>query len=198
MNRYSPMSSDNDVRETPDALYLSLDEEFKFDLDACATHRNTRCPLYFTEDGQWAQPVVDGIWRTGAGALKLSDADGLTGSWENRRVWCNPPYSDIGRWVNKAWNSRADLVVMLVPATRTEQSWWQNYVEPYRDCSRKHPSGFRLQTSFIPGRVHFLENGKPILRKNKDGSVWVNPKTGRFQRSSPKFGCVLLIFRRDA
>jgi phage N-6-adenine-methyltransferase len=184
MNRDIPITAESDVRETPDSLYLPLDAEFRFDLDACATHANARCRLYWTEQG------------LGSNGQIIAPGCGLTGTWEGSRVWCNPPFSDIGAWVNKAWFAGAEVVVMLVPATRTEQGWWHEYVEPYRDRPPSNDGLPTLTTRFIPGRVHFLENGHPIYRKKKDGTLWTDPISGKYQVSSPKFGCVLLIFRK--
>lgn len=186
--------ADNDVRETPHALFRAQQQRFDFTLDACASHDNAKCDHYFTEGGLWV--------KDGGPGLVLSGVDGLTGSWKGERVWCNPPYSSIGDWVLKAWDSGAESVCMLVPATRTEQDWWQDGVEPFRDWHRFNqedpeplPNDWRdFSVEFLRGRQHFLEDGKPIMRKNKDGSLWLNPRTGKPQRSSPKFGCALLLW----
>lgn len=158
------MLEEDDVRETPSSLFQPLNAEFGFTLDVCATAANAKCARFYTEAD-----------------------NGLTSSWEGERVWCNPPFSDIGAWVEKAHISGAALVVMLVPSTRTEQEWWQELIEPYRD------NGQGLKVRFLPGRQHFLEDGKPIYRKNEDGSLCLTKK-GKPQRSSPKFGCCLLIW----
>lgn len=180
MNRQTPMLEEDDVRETPDSLFQPLHEEFRFTLDACATDQNAKLPLYWTLNGLHQRATNGDYVLVGAG-------DGLSGSWAGERVWCNPPFSDIWTWVGKAHTSEAELVVMLIPSTRTEQPGWRQLVEPYRDNGQ----GFR--TRFLPGRKHFLEDGKPINRKNKDGSIWLSKK-GKPQRSSPKFGCCLLIW----
>lgn len=185
MNRHTPMLPEHDVRETPPELFEKLDREFRFTLDAAANHDNTLCLKYCTAEGTFAR----GQWQ--------SDLHGLQHDWAGERVWFNPPFTMIGEFVAHAWRSKAELAVGLVPATRTEQGWWQDLVEPCRDLRMPPPGvSFGLETRFLPGRIHFLENGQPILRKNKDGSLWINPKTGEPQRSSPKFGCCLLIWRR--
>lgn len=176
---------DNDVRETPPELFAELDKRFHFDLDACASHNNALCDVYFTEDGMWG--------KSAEGPRKLDHYDGLNGSWKGRRVFCNFPYSEPGLWLNTAWFSGADLVYCLAPACRTEQPWWAEYVEPFRD-GRDDSGPMSLRTEFLKGRRHFLVDGKPILRKNKDGSLWISPRTGKPTRSSPKFGLVGLIF----
>ena len=108
--------------------------------------------------------------------------DGLLRPWFGR-VWCNPPYSDIEPWVRKAWATMAtraaEVIAMLLPATRTEQPWWQELVEPVRDG----PSvdGVRFSVHFLPGRQSFGIPGNPL-------GVGVG---------SPPFGCVLLLWRRE-
>jgi hypothetical protein len=186
MNRKTPMLPGDDVRETPPDKFAEISARVGgFTLDVCATHSNAKCPLFFATNGLWYYTDH-----------RDATTNGLTGSWRGERCWCNPPFSDIGAWVEKAWRSHdADLVVMLVPATRTEQPFWQRWVEPWRDGRgyphelRQHgfaPPDWLLNVKFLPGRWHFLKDGKPIL----------DPKTGR--RSSPKFGCALLIWTHHA
>lgn len=107
--------------------------------------------------------------------------DGLVQSWAGR-VWCNPPFSDIEPWVAKAWKESAHCpaIVMLLPASRTEQKWFQELVEPYRDGRGWSVPEVGLTTHFLPGRTRF---GHP---SNREG-VGVG---------SPPFGCVLLVWRR--
>ena len=138
-----------DDRWTPLNLWIPWNERFAFTLDVAASTENYLCDRYFT----------------------LED-DGLTQSWEGERVWCNPPYSDIPRWVEKAHESLAQAVVMLLPANRTEQRWWQVLVEPYRD------QGMGLTTEFLPKRINF-------------GS---RDNLGAWSASSAPFGCCLLIW----
>lgn len=110
------------------------------------------------------------------------EVDGLRQPWAGR-VWCNPPYSEVGHWVVKACEEfervrGPQVIAMLLPCNRTEQAWWQELVEPYRD-GRDLPV-FGLTTHFLPGRVKFGHPG------NRD-AVGVG---------SPPFGCVLLVWRR--
>lgn len=117
---------------TPSALFTSLHERFGFDLDVAATSRNAKCSRYFT-----------------------AERDGLSQSWAGARIWCNPPFSEVGRWVAKACAEAltAGLIVMIAPANRTGQPWWARLVEPARD------RGLGLRTEFLPGRVHFIREG---------------------------------------
>jgi phage N-6-adenine-methyltransferase len=143
---------DVDDRGTRWDEFNPISERFGgFTLDVAAAHHNAKCPTYYT------------AWD-----------DGLEMPWYGR-VWCNPPYSDLGAWVRKAWAewSGCETIVMLVPANRTEQKWWQEWVEPQRLAGN-------LQVEFLPGRMRF----------DRPNSV-IGPKGDR-----PPFGCALLIWQK--
>lgn len=92
-------------------------------------------------------------------------------------MWCNPPFSRLEAWVAKAWEEVKDgcpLVVMLIPANRCEQPFWQTFIEPHRD--RLLPNGIRLTTKFVAARTKFVA---PHTATGMD---------------SPPFGCVLLTW----
>lgn len=123
-----------------------------FTLDVAAAPHNAKCDRYFT----------------------LED-DGLAQSWSGERVWCNPPYSAIEPWVRKAWAEAywTRGIVMLLPANRTEQRWWQDLVEPSRDVP-----GTGLHVEFLRGRMRFIMPGRTEVGANE----------------RPPFGCCLLIW----
>jgi phage N-6-adenine-methyltransferase len=146
-----------DDRGTPPELFDPLHARFLFTLDVAAAVHNAKCARYFT--------VED---------------DGLTQPWGGRRVWCNPPYSDLNAWVMKAWAEwKSDyppqLIVMLVPANRPEQDWWQYHIEPYRDWPDSP-----LTVEFIHGRQRFIRHwlGHDEVKPNE----------------RPPFGVCLLIW----
>lgn len=145
---------DVDDRATVAEVFKPLDERFgPFTIDVAAAAHNTKCERFYSIDD-----------------------DGLSQSWAGERVWCNPPYSSIEPWVRKAWmeHHAAPMIVMLLPANRTEQGWWQRYVEPYRDRV-----GSALTVEFLPGRIRFLAPGQTSI--------------GADER--PPFGCCLLVWR---
>jgi phage N-6-adenine-methyltransferase len=146
-----------DDRATPPEVFDALHERFRFTVDACALPHNAKLPRYWTPE-----------------------QDGLRQSWAAERVWCNPPFSDIGRWVRKASSETfAECVVMLVPANRTEQAWWHEYVEPWRD-GRLAPSEWPLRVEFLRGRTRFIRVGADGVGANE----------------RPPFGCCLLIWQQ--
>lgn len=79
------------------SVFQQLNQEFTFDDDPC--------PL---------------------GKLpEVGELDGLARLW-GRKVFCNPPYSQIPRFINKAVRSLqngTDVVCLLLPA-RTDTAWF--------------------------------------------------------------------------
>ena len=141
-----------DDRQTAPEVFDPLHERFGFTVDAAASPHNAKLPRYWT----------------------MAD-DGLAQLWVGERVWYNPPYSSIEPWVRKAWEPGPELVVMLVPANRTEQVWWQDWVEPHRDGRRP---GSALTVEFLRGRIRFIAHDDTEIRPNV----------------RPPFGCCLLIW----
>lgn len=145
-------ATDVDDRATDVEWFRELDARFNFTIDVAASAANTKVTRFYDEQ-----------------------TDGLAQSWTGEHVWCNPPYSAIEPWVIKAHiEDGAPLIVIVVPANRTEQAWWQDNVEPYRDRP-----GSPLRTEFIRGRKRFAKPGQSIEPNNR-----------------PPFGVVLLIWDR--
>lgn len=145
-----------DDRATTPEVFDPLNERYAFSIDVAAAAHNTKVGRFYSIDD-----------------------DGLQQSWAGERVWCNPPYSNIGPWVAKAWEEfeQAQVIVMLLPANRTEQGWWQEMVEPFRDRP-----GSPLRVEFLRGRLRFIAAGKSEVGPNE----------------RPPFGCCLLIWERPS
>ena len=115
-------SSKSDEWATPQSYFDEINKEFNFNLDPCATEDNHKCDKYFTLEN-----------------------DGLSQNWGGCRVFCNPPYSQIDKWVEKAFReTRNDntLVALLIPS-RTDTRYFHNYI--YN----------RAEIRFVKGRLKF-------------------------------------------
>jgi len=90
--------------ETPDSIFIPLNEEFGFTLDVCASLINTKCLRFFS--------VED---------------NALIQKWEGI-CFMNPPFGQQGKWVKKAFESAQEgaTVVCLLPS-RTNTNWWHDY-----------------------------------------------------------------------
>lgn len=102
------MSSSVDMTwATPQVWFDYLDLEFKFTLDPCCHHETAKCKKHYTPE-----------------------EDGLAQSWQDERVFMNPPYGrELGKWMRKAYEEARDngaLVVAFVPA-RVDTTWWHHY-----------------------------------------------------------------------
>lgn len=167
------------TRETMD-LCMRLAGVDAWDLDVAADLESHWAPRWYCGE---AGEVTAAAFEQG-----LAGFDGLKMPWTGR-VWCNPPFSDIAPWVAKARSEMqfpavAQRIAMLLPCNRTEQPWWQEHVERWRD-GRNHMEDINgervlLETRFLPKRLKF---GHPGNRE----AVGVG---------SPPFGCVLLVWRR--
>lgn len=150
-----------DDRQVTPADFAPLNDRFGFTIDVAASDTNALLPRY---------------WTVAHDALSMS--------WAGERVWCNPPYSNIEPWLEKAWHEwvspGADLIVMLLPANRTEQGWWQRNVEPSLRL-RNTEGRSNLRVEFLAGRMRFIRPNAVI-----------GPKGDR-----PPFGCCLLIWGGD-
>ncbi|WFQ80271.1 phage N-6-adenine-methyltransferase [Xenorhabdus sp. SF857] len=98
-----------DFWQTPLSLFLALDLEFGFYLDAAADAQNTLCTNYLMERDN----ALECDWVS-YGA-----------------IWVNPPYSNIKPWVEKAaieCQKQLQPVVMLVPSD-TSVGWFKLAME---------------------------------------------------------------------
>jgi phage N-6-adenine-methyltransferase len=151
--RYAGSAKHVDDRALPQDDFEKLNSRFQFTVDAAAAAHNTKCKRFWTEENS-----------------------GLEHSWQGERIYCNPPYSAIEPWCVKAWSEpKAELIVMLLPANRTEQGLWQKHIEPFRDRAMS-----RLTTEFLPGRMRFLKPGQVVIGPNE----------------RPPFGIVLCIWEK--
>ena len=128
MGMYISPVKKTDERETPDTFFAALDTEFHFTLDAAATAANTKCSQFLT--------LVD---------------NALEQKWVGT-VWLNPPYSQLGLWIAKAYQEycRGATVVCLVPSA-TDTCWWHMYAT-------------HAEVRFIKGRIRFkgMASGAPF------------------------------------
>jgi site-specific DNA-methyltransferase (adenine-specific) len=109
--------------ETPFEFFSKLNDEFHFTLDPCATAQNAKCPKFYTKE-----------------------EDGLAQSWENERVFMNPPYgAEVANWIAKAYfeRDRAEVIVALLPV-RTDTRWFHDFVIG------------KAEIWFVKGRLKFV------------------------------------------
>lgn len=118
-----------------------------FGLDVAAASYDAKCDRYYTQ----AQ-------------------DGLLKPWSVHsrpaRVWCNPPYSSVKQWVERAAKhaERGGTALLLIPA-RTDSHWFHDY------CFRSAAS-----ITFIRGRIAFDNpSGKVNSAPFPSCLVWYSP-----------------------
>ena len=134
--------------ETPDEVMQLLFEQFSasFTLDVCATRESAKGKEFYTRK-----------------------EDGLESPWYGT-VWCNPPYSKIRPWVEKAiiqaYRYDVERIFMLLPANISS--------------SQKGPSWFELAAS----------HSRWFLFRNR---IAFKPPEG-VKASSPSISNALFVF----
>ena len=126
-------SSHTDKWNTPESVYRKLDEEFHFDFDPC--------PANYCPETLFSKPAANETAR-----------NGLLVDW-GMRTFCNPPYSEIERWIKKGYHEyrKGKTVVFLIPS-RTDTSYWHDYIMQ------------ATEIRFIRGRLKFgkAKNSAPF------------------------------------
>ncbi|KAB8312953.1 phage N-6-adenine-methyltransferase [Erwinia endophytica] len=132
-----------DAWQTPPEIFLALNAEFSFTLDAAADADNALCRHYITEE----QNTLETSWK----AAK-PDIPGY--------VWLNPPYSDVCPFVQKAAAENADNAIGCVMLLNSDTSvgWFREAI------SSAHEVRF-----ITGGRLSFLNatTGKPVSGNNR-------------------------------
>ena len=100
-------SSRSDEWETPHDVFNDLNEDLgPFTLDVCATPENKKVDLFFTRK-----------------------ENGLVQDWGGHVCWMNPPYSEVHKWVRKAYNEsrKPNTRIVCLLASRTDTRWFHKY-----------------------------------------------------------------------
>ena len=102
-------------------------------LDVCATAQTAKCAAWYGPGGE--------------------RGSGLAAEWD-RPWWCNPPYSEVAKWVARAHGQTVghDLAVpgLMLVFAKTDTAWWHRYVEGM---------GAVVRPYFWKGRIRFLGAG---------------------------------------
>ena len=147
-----------DAWQTPKQLFDTLNLEFSFICDVAASVGNSLCSQFIDEH---------------------HDALG-SHRWLSSN-WCNPPYSNITPWIDKATDQhkQGKTTVMLVPSDTSVQ-WFK---KAYESCN---------EVRFISGRISFInaDTQKPVNGNNKGSVLFI-------WRGYCKSHCVSLIARDE-
>lgn len=114
-------------------------------LDVCATKNTTKCNDYFS----------------------IKD-NGLKQEWKSKCIWCNPPHSQTGLWVKKAyeqWIKHNIRIIMLLPVNTLTSNYFKKYAMPY----------IKFQKKMILSRINFLNprTNKPSKYNSVNGYMTI-------------------------
>lgn len=147
-----PVSKSDDWA-TPNGLFDEIWDEFgPIDLDCCGAREHHYSAYRIATHG-------GGFFDGSTEAM-----DGLVQPWYGT-VFMNPPYNAkaLAQWVPKADAEvncgNAKRVVALLPAKKTEQGWWQEFVLPEYHRDGSWVNGRVEMVRFLDGRIRF-KSGK--------------------------------------
>lgn len=148
-----------DLWQTPRYIFEYFDTAFNFNCDVAASEYNHLVPKYFT-----------------------AEEDALKQDWMTFN-WCNPPYSDIAPWVEKAIEEaqKGNTTVMLVPSN-TDTKWFRTVIN----------SEHARVDMLIGGRIKFVRaDTQESVGSNPRGSMFIifSPDTAYISRN-PKIGFI--------
>jgi len=99
MNNTTTKEDEKDLAQTPWWFIKALENFLgvSFNLDVCALEETAKCFSFYSLEDGWG-------------------GDGLVCRWSEYN-WCNPPYSDIKPWVNRAIEEArvGKITAMLIP-----------------------------------------------------------------------------------
>jgi len=139
-----------DEWRTPGWLFDKLNARFNFTVDAAAHH--------------WACKVYQQKNLNGQSVLRPNFfADGLSESWANQRVWCNPPFSQKKLWIKKAHDEALDnCPVCIMPLPNCIDTIYFN----------KYIHGV-FHWEHLPHRVSFWDEQNKPMSGNPSGTILV-------------------------
>lgn len=155
-----------DLTRTPPWLFRAFNKFYDHRLDVACLPESALCREFITPEIDALSPNVS--W---ANRCPLNDR-GL------KRAWCNPPYSNIKPWVDKAYHEAEHGLTtsLLLPADAT-CSWW--------------PVSKTFDLITITGSTN------PVTGRWESGRIaFINAETGQ-PMTAPQGGSVLLIVGPD-
>lgn len=120
------MGKPTDEWETPQWLFDKLNAEFKFDLDVCATDKNTKCKNF----------CID--------ALRASD-------WgSENEAFMNPPYSTPKPFVEMAYSQSKFRKIVCLLKVDPSTTWWAIFWD--HELHKPRPG---IEIRYLPRRLKF-------------------------------------------
>lgn len=131
-----------DCWETPADFWQAVNARFQFTLDVCATEANTKCRLFIS-------PEED--------ALKPERI------WDACHAWCNPGFSNLMPWMQKAEQQARQGTTTAVLSHASHTARWAQY-------GMKHATELWLPCP----RIQFIAPaGVPQSSNNRDSMLWI-------------------------
>lgn len=126
---------------TPDEVYSYYRRLYPYTLDVCASDSNTKLPDYFTEQNS----ALLGDWST------------------HQHAWCNPPYSNILPFVERAVYFKDTTETSFLVPLDSSTKWFKLALANAKDV--------RL---IVGGRIQFIPPAGVVASSNNKASCLIH------------------------
>lgn len=181
----------SDSWETPQWLFDLLNEEFNFLIDSCATNENSKCEYLFKDAlKKWDRTLIDNIY------CNMEYLENV--QLENYAVFMNPPYSNPGPFLERAWEFSKHMRVVCLVRDDPSTKWYQGVI------SKGELDGTRIMQRNAVGTTYW--DGKESFGDLYEGNIVQIirlPKRLKFERDGVPGGtynfpvCIIVMDRRE-
>jgi len=126
---------------TPDEVFNYYRRLYQYTLDVCASASNTKLSDYFTEENS----ALEGDWS------------------QHSRAWCNPPYSNILPFVERAVHFKDTTETSFLVPLDSSTKWFK--------LALAHAKDVRL---IVGGRIQFIPPDGVVASSNNKASCLIH------------------------
>jgi phage N-6-adenine-methyltransferase len=180
--------SDSDSWETPQWLFDLLDKEFNFVVDACAVEDNVKA-----QNGNFFQDASK-EWKSQY--LKIP---GQCPEDSKNAVFLNPPYSNPGPFLERAWEFSKNMKVVCLVRDDPTTKWYKKILQDIHTSEPKYGMLTWYLSKFDSLHLHNITSE----RVHKPSSYIIRlPKRLKFERNGVPGGtynfpcCIIVMDRR--
>lgn len=122
----------NDEWETPQNLFMQLDQEFHFSIDLACDVSNKKCPIGMTENDDLLKWSIEECHADIVGFL-------------------NPPYSNPFPFIKKAYELAKHITVVCLVKCDPSTRWWAIFYDHDKQQPREG-----VEIRYFPKRIKFV------------------------------------------
>ena len=164
------MQNERDCWETPIPVYDKIDHLFNFDIDVCAGENNKKAGYHFSRSDD---------------ALSINWAFEAFYRWDLdiQTAWCNPPYSDVGPWLEKAIQEARinNITTVLLTNYIVDCAYFNQHINKYAEIwlamkriQFEPPGNIKASSNSKPQQVTVITHESVMFTGTPEVKLWDN------------------------